>query len=433
MPSPLPRFDWRCAFAASCVCALFMPLYASRAAAQEPPPSTLPEATSTLSVVLLTMGPGDAIWEKFGHNALWIRDPESGTDVAYNWGMFDFTDEDLIRRLAVGDMRYWMAGYPSDAVIQAYAAAGRAVYAQDLRLSAEQKRELLRILRQTDTEENRYYSYDYYLDNCSTRVRDALDQVLDGRVRATLDTIVPGRTWRWHARRILRTTVAAYAGMELALGSPADRTITAWDEGFLPLRLRDHLRRVTVTDAAGREAPLVLTEVQLVDSDRASTAEDAPFWLPWFLAAGVLLGVGIVLPDWLAAGNRGKGGARIAALLAGGWSSIAGLAGVLLALGWLFTEHSFWYRNENLFQTSPLSLLLAPVLLASVMGRSLPRWSGPVAAAVLGLSLAGVLLQILPSLDQVNGEIIALALPMHAAVARFALRSEKRRKDAEGP
>jgi len=387
---------------------------------------TLPGGSGeSLSVVLLTVGPGEAIWEKFGHNAIWIRDPGTGTDVAYNWGMFEFAAEDFLPRLVKGEMLYWMAGYDAGATIAAYERARRDVYAQELFLTPGQKLELVRLLRETDTDQNRFYAYDYYLDNCSTRVRDALDQVLGGRVRAALGGLETELTWRDHARRILRTTLWAYLGMELALGSPTDRTITAWEEAFLPLRLMDRLRAVEVPDGSGGEVPLVVREVQLVDGGRPPTPDKPPSWMGWFLVAGALGGLLMALPAWTSPQGARGGLGRGAAVLAAGWSLVAGMAGLLLLLAWLFTDHTFWFRNENLLQTSPLSLLLVPALAASALGRPLPRWGSVVAGGVLGLSLLGFLAQALPGLDQVNGEIIAFALPMHLAVAWLALHARR--------
>ena len=68
---------------------------------------------SHLEVFLMTMGPGDAIWERFSHNALVVRDNRAGTEVAYNWGIFSFSQTDFVPRLLRGRMRYWMASSPS--------------------------------------------------------------------------------------------------------------------------------------------------------------------------------------------------------------------------------------------------------------------------------------------------------------------------------
>ena len=59
---------------------------------------------SHLEILLMTIGPGDAVWEQFSHNAIVIRDERAGTDVAYNWGIFNFNDADYYPRLARGQM-----------------------------------------------------------------------------------------------------------------------------------------------------------------------------------------------------------------------------------------------------------------------------------------------------------------------------------------
>ncbi|HEX2095552.1 MAG TPA: DUF4105 domain-containing protein, partial [Longimicrobiaceae bacterium] len=94
------------------------------------PASPAPEPGSELTVYLLTMGPGDLVWERFGHNALWIHDPVRGTDLAYNYGLFDFRQENFVLRFVQGRMLYWMEGIPIDWTLEAYRRGNRAVWAQ---------------------------------------------------------------------------------------------------------------------------------------------------------------------------------------------------------------------------------------------------------------------------------------------------------------
>mgnify|MGYP001336728481 FL=1 len=77
------------------------------------------EPGAELSVYLVTMGPGDQVWELFGHNAIWIHDPVRGTDKVYNYGIFDFEQEDFLLRFIQGRMLYWMAAHDADLTIRA--------------------------------------------------------------------------------------------------------------------------------------------------------------------------------------------------------------------------------------------------------------------------------------------------------------------------
>jgi hypothetical protein len=382
-----------------------------------------PPAGPGPAVYLLTFSPGSNVAEVWGHNAIWIRDPASGVDVTYNWGMYNFAEPGFIRRLAKGTMMYWMLGVDAERIIPGYIVDNRDIYAQELNLTLREKSALVDLLVATDTDANRYYRYDYYADNCSTRVRDALDQVVGGRIRTTLEPVSAAVTWRWHAQRILRSIPWAYVGMEFALGTPTEGTINEWQETFLPMELMEHLRKVNVLDESGREVPLVAREITVFDGTRAPQASDAPFWLPWFLAAGLLV-AGVVV---IAARGEAGIGVKVAGAVAVGWSLVAGMAGLGLALAWMFTDHTWWYRNENLLQASPFSLVLAALLVVGHFARgSAARWVAPAAFFVLGLSLLGFLVQPLPGFDQTNGEIIAFALPVHAAVAWLALQLGRR-------
>jgi len=221
------------------------------------------EPGATLSVYLMTMGPGDAVWEKFGHNAIWIRDSTKGLDAAYNWGLFDFDDVDFVPRFLKGSMRYWMGGYAGGPTVEAYAGYNRSVWAQELALTPAQKQQLLEFVQWNAQPENRYYLYDYFRDNCSTRVRDAIDRVLGGQLRAVLDTISTGTTYRWHTRRLTQGSLPVYAGMDIVLGPKGDHSLSAWEEAFLPMSLRDYIRPLTVAAPGGGSIPLVREEVEL--------------------------------------------------------------------------------------------------------------------------------------------------------------------------
>ena len=104
--------------------------------------------------------------------------------------MFSFEEPGFLRRFVRGEMDYWMEGFDSERLLRAYAAADRSIWVQELDLTPEQMGALYEFEEWNERPENRFYRYDYYRDNCSTRVRDAIDRVLGGRLRESAELSV---------------------------------------------------------------------------------------------------------------------------------------------------------------------------------------------------------------------------------------------------
>jgi hypothetical protein len=389
------------------------------AACQAKPRPAEPGAELTVSV--MTMGPGAMVWERFGHNAIWIHDPVQGTDLTYNYGLFDFRQQNFILRFARGQMWYWMAGFPAEQYLEEYRRNNRSVWVQELDLPPRARLQLQQFLSWNALPENRFYHYDYYRDNCSTRVRDAIDRVVNGAVRRATTAVPEAASYRFHTQRLTANDPLIYTGLLLALGEGVDRPLTAWEEMFLPLKLREHLRRVTIPGPDGRPVPLVKSERTIFLSTAPSPPDAPPDWLPAYLLLGSTIGA---LAWGLSRGARRSAVARAGFLLVvAGWAVLVGLAGTVLAGLWGLTDHVMAYRNENLLQMSPLALFILPFLFGAVRGSPGRGRAGfAVAATVAVLSALGLAAKLLPWFDQVNGSVIALALPAHLGVA-LGLRS----------
>jgi len=384
---------------------------------------------SHLQVSLMTIGPGDAVWERFSHNALVIRDERAQTEVAYNWGIFDDHDADFYPRLARGRMLYSMQGFLASNLIAAYGRANREVWLQTVNLTPGERLELQALVTEMDTDANRYYRYDYYRDNCSTRVRDVLDRVLGGQIRSATEGTDTGTTYRWHTARLLQSSPAPYAGIQFVVGNRGDETISAWEEMFLPLRLKEHLEGVRIVDAEGEPGPLLGEAVQVVEAVRDPVPLAAPDFLFPLLLLGTAIGAFFGGLGWVA--SEGKRWGRWALALSGAaWSTGVGVLGTALLLSWFFTDHVFWTLNENTFQANPISLVLAVVLIREALNRSGRRagvWASMrvdvVAKVVAGVAIFGLCVQVLPGFDQVNGEVLAVLLPAHVGLAWGVLRA----------
>jgi uncharacterized protein DUF4105 len=374
------------------------------------------EPGSELTVYLMTMGPGRLVWERFGHNAIWIHDPAHPPDQAYNYGLFDFRQQNFVLRFIKGQMWYWMDGFPAERYVETYVAANRSVWLQELNLPPSARLELQRYLQWNEQPEHRFYHYDYYRDNCSTRVRDAIDRVIGGAIRAQTESLPTGATYRFHTQRLTSNDPVIFTGLLLALGQGVDRPISAWEEMFLPVEMRTHLRKVTLPGPDGRRIPLVASERTLFQSTATPPPAVPPRWLARYLLLGIVLGGAA---GWLGGVAQREGAARIAfGLVAGGWELLAGLGGTVLAGLWAWTDHAMAYRNENLFQINPLALVLALVLPFALRGGAgAARTARGLALATAGLSALGLILKVLPAFDQANIQVIALALPAHIGVA----------------
>jgi hypothetical protein len=388
-----------------------------------------PSPGSSLTISIMTMGVGGQVWERFGHNAIIVEDRSRGTSTAYNYGMFSFRQENFLLRFVQGRMNYWMGAYPTQTDLPRYVAARRSVWRQELNLLPAQRLALSRFLQANALPENRFYRYDYYRDNCSTRVRDALDRALGGALRAQTGGPASA-TFRFHTQRLNSHNIPLYTGLLLAVGPGADRAVTRWDEMFLPLKLREYLRDIRVPDSAGTMVPLVRTEQVLFESDAYPVPDAPPAWWPGYLLVGVTLGATFW---WGGAAGRRSAVAR-GWLRTGGtiWAVVTGVLGAVLIGLWGFTDHSIAARNENVLQATLFALVLGILLPTALRDRPRALRAARALAFIVGaLSLLGLALKVLPAFHQVNGQILALFVPANvglgAAVALWARGTREER------
>ena len=365
---------------------------------------------SDLTVYALTFGPGEHPFLKFGHNAILVQ-PKEGTGWVFNFGTFDFADPDLLLKFLRGRFSYWLSVGGAEATLEAYRAEDRTVLSQELDLTPAQKSALWQALRENARPENRAYLYDYFFDNCSTRVRDAIDRVIGGRIREA------GRapaelTLRAHALRSVADYLPEYLGLYLGLARATDVPIDRWTESFLPDRLAALLRTVRLPDSAGAgERPLVHSERVIYQSTRPPKPIRPPQWAVYFFVVGVVVGALLLF--------LGRTARRISALrvafgvLTSLFGMVAGLLGLILIFFWAFTNHKVAYANANIMQLAPWLLVLSVygIGVASGSPKAVRRAAWLVLSAVF-LSASGIVAKALPGLNQDNWPFILACLPI---------------------
>lgn len=364
---------------------------------------------SQLEVAIVTYGPGDIYWERFGHDAIVIRDRDSGQSLAFNYGMFDFNQDNFLWNFIRGHMRYRIAAVPTARDLAFYRHEGRSIRRQALNLTPPQRARLRDFLLWNLQPQNAHYRYRYYTANCATKLRDALNRALDGAIRQQLQAQATDVTWRGQTRRLMAPQPALMLLLDLGLAGRADQPLNAWQASFLPGILADELQQVRV--------PRTQNRTMLVQADRmlaASRLAAPPSEPPELRIPLGLAGLALALLLWLTGRSRRAPLRRVFAGVATLWLLVAGLAGLLMLALWFGTAHEVAWANANLLLFNPLAWLLIP----AVWRQRAKPWQQMLAWLLLLGAGIGLLGNLTGLIDQRNLPWILLTLPPWLALAR---------------
>jgi hypothetical protein len=303
-----------------------------------------PQLTPEAEVFMVTINPGLALYSTFGHTAIRIVDPPNGLDLLYNYGQSSVPfDASFVPRFVTGELPFMLGVSSTPGSYDFYRTAeDRSIYEQHLNLNFDEKRQLYRFLAYNALPQNRIYIYDFFFDNCTTRVRDLFSYLFG-----------PALSYQLHPQELsFREEIAPYLahtpfvvlGINLVFGVPADTVPQPRHRLFLPFQLRDAIASAQV-DRGGGTAPLEREAKYLYRQQRPDPAPPpvSPALLLWLLAAAALL---LTLSP-----ARCSGAARgfdTALLL------LVGLTGTAMALLWAFSGYLMTTANFNLLWAWPL-------------------------------------------------------------------------------
>jgi Domain of unknown function (DUF4105) len=364
---------------------------------------------------IATMQPGEIFFERFGHNAIIVDDSVDGISrgepLSYNFGFFDMGEADFTGRFVKGDMRYYLARLRWRDDLQYYLDSGRGVSIQWLDLDDAQAEAMAIALAENAKPENARYRYEYFTDNCATRVRDAIDRAIGGTLKPQLTARSQGNTFRSEAVRLASPAPWMWLGFDIGLGPSSDQPMSRWEEAYVPMRLAASLREAKRPD--GR--PLVLSEETVAPHRIApEPPEFQRAWWRWLLAGLAIA----ALWSWL---QRRR--PRTAAGLALVFWFTAALLGTVMSAIWQGTEHRFGWANHNLMLLSPLSWLLLPGGWRLARGRSAGRLFRLALIATVTFAVLAPFLHWVVAVPQTNAHWIALLMPIHAAFGIAWLRA----------
>lgn len=332
-----------------------------------------PQLSNRASIHIVTVGPYQAeLYSAFGHSGIRVVDPVLGIDEFYNYGVFNFNQPNFYLNFARGYLNYQLAVMDYPRVRSYYQYQNRYIHEQVLNLNSADKQKLFDFLQWNAQPENMYYYYDYFYDNCATRVRDALEKTFEDRVVFEGDYIDTDYTIRDLTDIYLQEQPWGDLGIDICLGLPMDKKATPYMYMFLPDYIESGFNHAKIK-VNGNWEPLVSRTIEVYKAVPMPSA--ASTITPMLLFSIVALLVLFVTWKGYKANVHKP---WIDSIL----FSVVGLVGWLLFLLWVATDHKAAAVNFNLLWAIPLYFPLGLLLLKNKSPKWIHQFFG--IAAIIG-------------------------------------------------
>ena len=297
-------------------------------------------------ISVLTCDPGNEIYSLFGHSALRIKNPINGQDLVVNWGLFEFSESQFQfgYDFAKGRLKYYMGIQLMSNFITEYRRSKRGIREQVLNLSNQEKYKIIQLLEENYKPENRKYKYEFFYDNCSSRLRDIIKKVFGENINFYQSPKSNKFTFRETIHLYLESFPWLKLGIDLVLGKKIDKLVSNENLMFLPLNVEEIFDKSLVQNN-GSIKNLVKSKNTLIESFENKNKLNNIGFYSWILLAITLLLIVFKLDKAL-----------------GFWSSlnlfIIGLLGIVLVFMWIGTDHNTTKMNFNLLWASPFHFIL---------------------------------------------------------------------------
>ncbi|MDA0314931.1 MAG: DUF4105 domain-containing protein [Bacteroidetes bacterium] len=329
-------------------------------------------------VSLLTADPGTELYSSFGHSAIRMREmgPE-GRDLVFNFGTFDFDTPNFYGKFTTGKLNYMLTVATYDRFIVEYDYYKRGLREQVLDLNQVQKDFLLQHLDAQYDPSRRFYKYDFFYNNCATKIRDAF-VIAMGEQLVWSDSIAEVKTFRNLIDEFVLPLPWADFGIDLALGAVIDRPATELEKQFLPTYMGQAFANATIVEN-GVSRPLVkqsrvLLEYPKEDAQQSLTNPMVVFWLLTLVFA-------IMTLYGFKKGKLMKG-------LDVAFFGVLGILGLVVTFLWFFTDHTATALNWNILWAFPGHL----VLVWGLVARPNAAWISSYLLFVMGATVVVLLL-----------------------------------------
>ncbi len=306
---------------------------------------------SKLTFKLQTFSPGLSIPEKYGHIQLRVQE-EGRFDQVVSWGMYDFQDPNFLKNFLKGHTNYRVIAFRTGASMRHYKKLKRTFWEHDIVLSSKQKQILYDAIQMQLTPPNNVYLYDFFKDNCSTRIRDLLDLVVSGGLKKVSQKHILGMSYRDTVRKHQSTTWMTGLGLSVWANHTMDQMLTGWEAMYLPSQVM-----VYAEQATNESGFLLINKKEFGQGD-------IPEGWPWWDELGLIFL--FVLPFLFFFIKTVRSQVSTSSFLPKAWISFwwvfTGFLSTIMVLGWLFSDLVITHHSANLWLLWPTDFLVAILL-----------------------------------------------------------------------
>lgn len=303
-------------------------------------------------ISVITVAPGSSLNDAFGHNAIRIKDPVNNLNISFDYGRFDFEAPNFYLNFARGKLNYSIGAINYDDFLRFYKWQNRTVEEQVLNLAQTQKQKVYNYLINNYRPENRTYLYDFFFDNCATKIKDVINSAADYGIVFNIPKDFKQETFRALIQNNLNKNSWGSLGIDLALGAVIDKKATPEEHMFLPAYIHEFFESATIN---GTNKPLV-KDSRTVYKQKETPNENNFFSSPLFIFG--IIGFFILFityKDYMKS-RRTK---WIDVVLFG----FTGIIGILILLLWFATDHKATHQNYNLLWAFAINILVIRQLL----------------------------------------------------------------------
>lgn len=300
---------------------------------------------ATISVITCAPFQGE-LYAAFGHSAIRVYDSINNIDYAYNYGVFDFNQPNFYLNFTKGHLLYKLAVQSYPHFRYNYLYFNRWVHEQVTNLDSSQKQKIFDYLQWNAQPENQNYLYDYFYNNCATKIRDVFVEVLGDKVVFDDSYIKTNYTIRQLTDLYLQDQPWGDLGIDICLGLPMDKKATPYEYMFLPDYIESSFNHASLVTTNGT-IPLVNKTIEANPDNDTADPSDPPH--PWIVFGVTLLAIALIsIWDF----RRGKLSKWLDVI----FFSVSGLIGLLLFVLWVATDHKAAAHNFNLLWALPTNL-----------------------------------------------------------------------------